>query len=141
MSERKRIGGLSGPVDPAVMQWQAQAAENPATVSAKRRKDRARTRIHIDVDAATKIALETAALAEDTSLSQVCELLLAYGLHTYIGRLNGIRDALRTDRTPARTPRFGWNVAIPAAWLSEIDQFSDNGKADGKVDGRVNGKV
>lgn len=140
MAERKRVGGLTH-VDPAVASWQAQAAENPATVTAKRRKDRARTRIHIDVDMATKTALEVVALAEDTSLSQVCELLLAYGLHTYIGRLNGIREALRTDRTPARTPRFGWNVLIPETWLTEIEQFSSNGKVDGKADGKVNGKV
>ena len=136
MSNRKRIGGLSN-VDPAVAAWQSQAAENPATVPVKRRKDRARTRIHIDVDGETKAALEAVAAETDTSLSQVCELLLAYGLHTYIGRTNGLRDAFHTDRTPARTPRFGWNVAIPEAWLSEIESFAVNGKVSGKVDGKV----
>lgn len=129
----ERKGGLR--VDPAVAAFQKAAAVNPGTVTRKQRKDRARTRIHVDVDAELKAALEQVAgwEHEDTSLSQVCELLLAYGLRAYVQEERAVRGAFREARSPARTPRFGWNVEIPAVWFREIGSFSGNGKDDGKV--------
>lgn len=136
-ADRKRRGGL-GRVDPAVEAWQQGAAENPATVSAKRKRDRARTRLHIDVDEKLKAALValTGLEREDTSLSQAAELLLAYGLREYARAVPELRRAFREGREPARTPRFGWNVEIPETWLYEIERFTVNGKVDGKIDGK-----
>jgi hypothetical protein len=134
--ERKRQGGLR--IDPAVAAFQQQAAVNPATVTRKQRADRVRTRIHIDVDEVMKRALEQVAgwEREDTSLSQVCEMFLAYGLQAYASGVADVRQAFKAHREPARTPRFGWNVEIPETWLSEVEHFGGNGKVDGKVNGK-----
>ena len=133
----ERKGGLK--VDPAVQAFRQQAAVNPATVTRKQKKDRARTRIHVDVDAALKGALEQIAGIEraDTSLSQVCEVLLAYGLRAYAEGKAEVVDAFYEGRSPARTPRFGWNVEIPEGWFAEIEHFAGNGKVGGKVGGKV----
>ena len=85
MADRKRVGGLAT-VDPAVTAWQQGAAENPATVSGKRRRDRARTRVFVDITPELKTALERIAgweHGEDTSVSQVTEMLLTFGVRAY----------------------------------------------------------
>ena len=138
MAERKRIGGL-GVSDPAVRQWQSAAAENPATVTRKKRRDRKRTRVHIDIDAEVKRFLETLAgyEHEGTSLSQACEILLLFGLLSVSRGNKEIKNAFDTNRTPSHTPRFNWNVECPEEWLSEIARFFSNGNDGGKVDGKV----
>jgi hypothetical protein len=137
MTDRKRVGGLTR-IDPAVSAWQAGAAENPATVSAKRRKDRTRTRIYVDITPELKATLERIAgwKCEDTSVSQVTEMLLTFGARAYTRGERELRDAFYEGRQHARTPRFTWNLEIPTAWDTEIEQFSGNGNNGGKDDGK-----
>lgn len=139
MGERKRVGGLAT-LDPAVQQWQAQAAENPATVTAKRRKDRQRVRIFVDITPELKAALESIAgweHGEDTSVSQATELLLTWAALAYGRGERDLRRAFREGKTHARTPKFSWNVTIPDEWETELASFIRNGKVDGKVDGNL----
>lgn len=139
MAERKRVGGLTT-LDPAVQQWQAQAAENPATVTAKRRKDRQRVRIFVDISPELKAALERVAgweHGEDTSVSQATELLLTWAALGYLRGEHDLRRAFGAGKTHARTPKFSWNVTIPDEWETELDTFIRNGKVNGEVDGKV----
>lgn len=137
MGERKRIGGLSN-VDPAVAAWQSQAAENPATVTAKRRKDRQRVRVFVDISPELKATLEHIAgweHGEDTSVSQATEMLLTWAALAYQRGDRALRAAFSEGKTHARTPKFGWNITVPDAWETELRSFSDNGKVNGKLDG------
>ena len=139
MADRKRFGGLMT-VDPAVQQWQAQAAENPATVTAKRRKDRQRVRVFVDISPELKAALERVAgweHGEDTSVSQVTEMLLTWAALGYLRGDRALRQAFSAGKSHARTPKFSWNVTIPDEWETELDTFIRNGKVNGKVDGNL----
>lgn len=139
-ADRKRVGGLNtSKLDPAVARWQQNAATNPATVSKKQRRDRDRVRIYVDVDETLKAALEALAgwEREDSSMSQVAEMLIAFGLREYIRDNTELQAAFQTGKTHARTPRFTWNLEIPESWATEIERFSANGNIGGKNDGQV----
>jgi len=141
MAERKRVGGLSaGTLDPAIKEWQRQAAENPATVSKKRRRDRERVRIFVDITPGLKAALEQIAgweNGEDTSVSQATEMLLIFAARAYGRKDAELLAAFREGKTHARTPRFSWNVEVPDGWDREIESTFGSGKVDGKVKGKV----
>ncbi|MBN2389924.1 MAG: hypothetical protein JXR84_04330 [Anaerolineae bacterium] len=140
MGERKRVGGLSANLDPAIAEWQKQAAENPATVSKKRRRDRERVRIFVDITPGLKAALESIAgweKGEDTSVSQATEMLLIFAARAYGARDGELLRAFRDRKSHARTPRFSWNVEVPEEWDREIEAIFGNGKVDGKVKGKV----
>jgi hypothetical protein len=107
-------------------------------VSAKLRRDRARTRIYVDITPELKAALEAISgwQREDTSVSQVTEMLLTFGVLAYLQGDRELRDAFREGRQHARTPRFTWNVEVPDVWDTEIARFSSNGNNDGNNDGK-----
>lgn len=127
-------------VDPENKSWIAGAAENPATVSRKKRQDRARVRIYVDVTPELKALLEQIAgweHGEDTSMSQVAEMLLTFGARAYQAGDRALHAAFDGGKTHARTPRFTWNVRIPAAWDDEITLSLVNGNNDGKDNSKV----
>lgn len=123
---RPRVGGLSG-IDPDVAAFQKTAAQNPAALTKKQRRDRKRLRTIFDIEPELKAAIEHIAARESTSASQVAAMLLAYGLRTYARADAELREAFREDRTPARTPRFEWMISAPETWFSEIETFRTNG--------------
>lgn len=114
MAERKRVGGLN--LDPAVVEWRKQAAENRAALSGKQRRDRRRNRASYDLSPAVQAIVSQIAAREDTSASQIVEMFLAYGIQAYYGRETVLRTALDV-KVPARTPRFSWNLKTPQRWL------------------------
>jgi hypothetical protein len=119
MEQRKRQGGLR--VDPAVAAFQRKAATNAAALSGKQKRDRKRVRVKYDLDPAIKAAVEQIAGVEheDTSASQVAQVLLAYGVRAYFQE-RALRDAFYENHWEARTPRFTWNVDVPNEWIEEI---------------------
>jgi len=110
----ERKGGVG--IDPAVAQWQAEAATNLAALTAKQRKDRQRVRVKYDLDPAQKAAVETAARTEETSASQLAAFLLAFALREYHAGNAELRSALDAGKTPSRTPHFARNLDAPSAW-------------------------
>jgi hypothetical protein len=127
-------------VDPENREWVDGAAENPSTVSNKKRKDRARVRIYVDVSPELKAMLEQIAgweHGEDTSMSQVAEMLLTFGARAYQDGDRALQAAFHEGKTHARTPRFTWNVEIPEAWDDEIASFLVNGNNGGKDNSKV----
>ncbi len=138
MAERKRVGGLSK-VDPAVAAWQTGAAENPATLTAKQKNDRKRIRIYVDITPELKGALEVIAgwkHGEDTSISQVTEMLLTFAALAYQRGDAELAAAFRDGKTHAKTPRFTWNLEVPESWVTKLEQFSPYGKDGGKDNGK-----
>jgi hypothetical protein len=135
MVERQRKGSLN--LDPAVVKWQSTAAENQAALTDKQKRDRARTRIYIDVDAGLKEVIEKIADIdhEDTSMSQAAEMLLAYGAVVYFEGQELLHEAFRVSRVPARTPRFAWHVSLPCAWQRFLDHYRNSGQVDGQKGG------
>jgi len=114
----ERRGGLQ--LDPAVEEWRAEAADNPARLTKKQREDRARTRVRYDVPAWLKAAVEDVAAGQETSASQAAALLLAWSLKLYRDRDPALLDAFFDNRKPSRTLRFEYNVNIPRAIETEI---------------------
>ena len=129
-----RVGGLRDLVetlppdapperlDTEVQAWLNTAATNPGALTAKQRWDRQRVQFHGDVDAEVKTALEslTAMSGLDTSMSQLANLLLAYGLREYLRGNPEVLSAAEEGRVPARSPRFAYKLMLPDAWLDEI---------------------
>lgn len=126
MAKPERRGGLQG-VDPAVQQFMRGAATNPAALTPKQRRDRKRLRTIFDIEPELKAAIEHIADQESTSASQVAAMLMAYAARSYAVGNDAIRAAFHQDRTPARTPRFEWMIAVPDEWLTEIAAFAANG--------------
>ena len=120
-----RMNGVS--VDPAVNELLKNAVENKAALTAKQRRDRKRQKVTYDMDPAVQSALQHAAKREDTSSSQLAMLLLAFALHAYANKDEALLAALDT-KTPARTPRFSWNLDIPNGWLETIENMQKEPK-------------
>ncbi len=136
MTKKERRGGLSGAgnVDPAVSEWQKNAAENKAALTNKQKRDRARKDLQVKLDLASplrKAALELIAEQEQTSVSQAGNLLLAWAMTRYFEGDAEIRDAFYEGHEPARTPRFVWNVQEPETWARLLDNFAAYGDVDG----------
>jgi hypothetical protein len=125
----KRRGGLSSKVDPAVEEWQKKAAQNKAAMSARERAEIERTRLNMDVPTVVKQTLRTLADQEheDTSMSQLGSLLLAYGLKVFLED-DDLQEQVRAMREFSRTPRFAYNLAEPAAWIEAFRAFLFNGE-------------
>ncbi len=63
---------------------------------------------------------------EDTSSSQVVAMCLAYALAAYLGEEPGPMAGF-SQRRPARTPRFSWNLEVPEAWQAAVARLSQEG--------------
>ncbi len=118
MARRERKGGLR--IDPEVARWRKEAARNPAAMTAKQRWDSRRQKATYDLAADIQDAVKAVARKEDTSASQVVEMLLAYALVAYARGEEALRGAFWGGKTPARTPRFSWNLELPEAWRERI---------------------
>ena len=118
---KARKGGLR--IDPSVREWLKNAAENPAALTAKQRRDRKRQRAIFDLPRDIQEVLRRVARKEDTSISQVVEMLLVFGLNAYIRGEESLREAFWDGKTPARTPRFSWNIEPPDEWLERLTKF------------------
>ncbi len=130
----KRKGGIK--VDPAVLAFQQRAALNTATLTPKQRADRQRRSLQVKLDLASpsrKLLLEWIAEREKTSMSQAGNLLLAWAMREYLRGEAEICEAFEEGKSPARTPRFEWNVYEPENWARLLDNFRDNGDVDGDV--------
>lgn len=125
--DRKRRGGIQ--IDPAVRAFQKQAATNHAALTRAQRQERKRVRLNLDVPAAVKAALKKVSdfEHEDTSMAQAAAVLLVWGLQAYLAQEPAAR-ALFDKRTPARTPRFAWNIEISENALETLAAFSGNGE-------------
>jgi len=111
----KRQGGLQ--IDPAVAQWQEEAAQNLAALSKKQRRDRDRVRVKYDILPEMKAAIEAEAKQIDTSASQLAAFLLAWALKEYAAGNPDLRQSLRDAKMTARTLKFSYNLAIPEGWV------------------------
>jgi len=120
---RERKGGLR--LDPEVAKWRREAARNPAAMTAKQRWDSKRQRASYDLSHEIQAAVKAVARKEDTSASQVVEMLLAYALVAYAGDEGGVRGIIWSAKTPARTPRFSWNLEVPEEWRASIVELAE----------------
>ena len=112
-----RITGLDNVrLDPAVDEMLSQAVENRAALTAKQRRDRARTRATYDLALEVQKAIQEIAGEVNTSASQIAELFLAFAVREY-RRGNPDLMAALENRSYARTPRFTWNLELPREWL------------------------
>lgn len=117
-----RVGGATK-IDPGAQAWLDKGAQNPATVTRKQRKDRARVRARYDIAPELKAAIEEEArsLKVDTSFSQFAELLLEYGLAAY--RAGDLDEVIYRVRKRSRSLRFIWDLDLGEA----LSTFSDDG--------------
>lgn len=118
VKKRERKGGLR--IDPGVREWLQEAARNPAAMTAKQRWDSRRQKATYDLPTHIQEAVKAVARKEDTSASQVVEMLLAYALVAYARGEEELKGAFWDNKTPARTPRFSWNLELPEAWRERI---------------------
>lgn len=124
MTKKRRVGGLQ--VDPAVLEWQQQAASNPATLTRKQRADRQRIRVKYDMPIALKIALRQIGEREGTSASQAASALLCWAAEQYIAGHEQAR-ACFAEKSPARTMQFDWNIEISERRVSVLESFRHDG--------------
>jgi len=110
----QRKGGTN--IDPDLAKWQKEAAENRAALSRKQVKDRARVRVKYDLPPLLKTAIEAEAKGWGTSASQLAAFLLAWAMREYNAHNDGLRQAIREARTPTKTLRFTYDLAIPDEW-------------------------
>jgi hypothetical protein len=126
---KHRVGGLGKGVDPAVARWQEKAHTNPAALTAKQKRDRARTRARYDVPQIIKESVEAAAEDPDidTSASQFAAFLLAFALVEYYRGNETIQRMLYEGLTITRSMNFSRDLDIPSEWL----EFLEGGAVDG----------
>ncbi len=111
---RVRTGGLK--LDPEVVAWQKQAAENPSTLTKKQKKDRVRVRVKYDLPKEVKEQIETVAKEEGTSASQLAAYLLVWAMEIWAdekGAGKALRQQVFESKEPSRSMRFAWNLRLP----------------------------
>jgi len=100
-----RVGGLG--IDPGVKDWYKDR---------KQLRDRARVRVKYDLPPSLKKAIEDEAAGWETSASQFAAFLLAWAMHEYHAKNEGLRQAIRKAQTPAKALRFVNDLEIPDEW-------------------------
>lgn len=117
--------------DPENDNWTKDAADNPATLTAKQRYERRRIQRHYDLHLA-EIDDAIAQIADrlGTSKSQVASWLLAYALSAYIDDA-GLDDQMVDQRKPARTLQYEWELTLPRRWADIVKTFVHAGTLDG----------
>ena len=126
MSSTKLRATSSLPADPAIAELLRGSVENRAALTRKQKRDRARSKATYDLPPGLQRAVAAVARREDTSSSQVVALCLAYALAAYVGEEPGLMAGL-SQRRPARTPRFSWNLEMPEAWQAAVAGLSQEG--------------
>ena len=124
MSKRRQRKKYSG-LDPVVAGYlKKDAVENKAALTPKQKRDRKRKRVMYDIDPTIKEVVQHLAKREDTSASQLVELLIVYGIRAYLRGDAELQEALALEtRTHANTLRFNWNLHIPEEWLLALDAY------------------
>ena len=124
MSKRRQRKKYSG-LDPAVAGYlKKDAVENKAALTPKQKRDRKRKRVMYDIDPTVKEVVQLLAKREDTSASQLVELLIVYGIRAYLRGDSELQEALALEtRTHANTLRFNWNLHIPEEWLLALEAY------------------
>jgi len=124
---KTRVGGFGvrGSADPDTLaQMRDSAVRNKAAMTAKQRRDRQRKRVMYDIAPAVKEVVQLLAKREDTSASQLVEMLIVYGLRAYLRNDPELAEALSLEnRTRSRTPRFYWDLEIPEEWLLALEAY------------------
>ena len=114
MNRLVRQGGLK--IDPAVRAFQERAAENPAALSKKQKKDRQRVRVKYDLPPALKAAIEEAAAEERTSASQLAAFVLGWAMGKWADEESEVGKELRglvfEAKRPSKSMRFDWNLEV-----------------------------
>ena len=125
MSRRRRQQKRYSGLDPAVAGYlKKDAVENKAALTPKQKRDRKRKRVMYDIDPTIKEVVQLLAKREDTSASQLVELLIVYGIRAYLRGDEELQEALALEtRTHANTLRFNWNLHIPEEWLLALDAY------------------
>lgn len=113
----ERKGGLR--LDPAVVEWQQDAAPNVAALSKKERRDQERIRVKADLPPEVKRAVTAEAARQETSESQVVAFLVAWGLKCLREGDRELLEAIEQSKAWARALRFKHDLVIPDAWLEE----------------------
>ena len=67
----------------------------------------------------------------DTSVSQLANFFIAYGAMTYLTD-EDFRQLIEAHRTYARSMKFLWNLHLPAAWLTLIQEALPEEVNDGQ---------
>jgi len=111
MSDKERIGGLS--VDPAVTEWQRDAALNMAALSKREAAEAQRIRVRYDVPIWLKETVEEIASENGTSASGMGAFLLAWGLMIYRQGDEELLAVLQEGMESSRSMRIKWNLRIP----------------------------
>ena len=115
------IKGLDSDVRATLLQG---AVANKAALTAKQKRDRQRTRVRYDIAPTVKAAVEQIAKKEDTSASQIGEVLLVYGLLAYLRKDDELMQAMSMHtRKRSRTPRFYWDMELPQTWLLALEAY------------------
>ncbi len=124
---KNRVGGFGvrGSADPDTLaQMRDSAVRNKAALTAKQRRDRQRKRVMYDIDPTVKEVAQLLAKREDTSASQLVEMLIVYGIRAYFRNDPELTEALSLEnRTRSRTPRFYWDLEIPEEWLLALEAY------------------
>jgi len=89
----------------------------------KREKELARVRVKYDLDPDLKGMVERIARQEDTSASQMAQLLLGWAVGMYAKEDAKLLASIQYSKVPAKTNRFGWNMRIPRRWGELFARF------------------
>lgn len=100
-AQPKRKGGLR--LDPAVIQFQQQAASNKAAQTARQKYDAARTRVRADVPEWLKDELDAIADELSTSRTQLGALLWTWAVTRYREADADLEDVLHTAMVNSRS--------------------------------------
>ena len=124
---KDRVGGFGvrGSADPDTLaQMRDSAVRNKAAMTAKQKRDRKRKRVMYDIDPTVKDVAQLLAKREDTSASQLVEMLIVYGIRAYLRNDSEIAEALSLEnRIRSRTPRFYWDLKIPEEWRLTLEAY------------------
>ena len=86
-------------------------------------RDSERIRVKYDLDPELKAVIERIAKREDTSASQIAQLLLGWAVQMYAKDNQKLLASISNCKLRSRTPRFGWNLRLPRRWTAFFSQF------------------
>ena len=109
-ADRKRKGGLH--LDPAVVQFQQQAASNRSAQTARQKYDAARTRVRADVPGWLKDELDVIAGELSTSRTQLGAFLWSWAVTRYREADADLEELLGSSMTVSRSINVDVNLDL-----------------------------